>query len=115
MRMWLSLLDLLRAEAPLQSLEQPGIQMEEDGSHLLVTATLPGIDRSSLRLQVGERGLAISGWGRREERVEGPNFRRSSASTRSFVQKVALPVRVVPAGARMAWEGDLLIVRLPKA
>ncbi|HLO04922.1 MAG TPA: Hsp20/alpha crystallin family protein [Symbiobacteriaceae bacterium] len=113
--MWLSLLDLLRSEGPLQSLERPGIQVEDDGSHLLLIAALPGIDRSSLRLQVGERSVSVSGWGTREERVEGPNFRRSTASARSFLQKVALPVRVVPAGARMAWEGDLLHVRIPKA
>lgn len=113
--MWLSLLDLLRSEGPLQSLEQPGIQVEEETSHLLITTLLPGIDRSSLRVQVGERSIALSGWGTREERVEGPNFRRSSASTRSFLQRVALPVRVVPAGARMAWEGDQLRLRVPKA
>lgn len=113
--MWLSLLDLLRAEAPIQSLEQPEVKVEDDGSHLLATALLPGIDRSSLRLQVGEWGLAISGSAKREERLEGPNFTRSSFSSRSFLQQVALPARVVPAGARMGWEGDLLIVRLPKA
>lgn len=113
--MWLSLLDLLRGEGPLSSLEEPELQIEEDGSYLLLTASLPGIDRSSLRVQVGEWGLAISGWGSREERVEGPNFKRSSSSARSFFQRVALPARVVPAGARVEWEGDQLIVRLPKA
>jgi HSP20 family molecular chaperone IbpA len=115
MRMWLSLFDLLRATGPLPLIGRPVIHVKDEGSHLLLSAHLPGIDRSSLQLQVAERSLALGGSGRREERLEGPNFQRSAASNRTFLQRVDLPARVVPSGAKMAWEDDLLYIRLPKA
>jgi HSP20 family molecular chaperone IbpA len=113
--MWLSLLDLLRASGVTDSPAEPAVQIEDEGSHLLVSAELPLIDKRTVRVQVGESTVALSGWGTREEELEGPNFRRTESSVRSYLRQLPLPARVVPTGAQMAWEGDRLIVRIPKA
>lgn len=113
--MWLSLLDLLRADGISGPRLAPELQIQDAGSHLLLTADLSQIDKRSVRVQVGEWSITVAGWGTREEQQEGPNFFRAEASAQSFVKQMPLPARVVPGGAQMGWEGDRLTVRMPKA
>jgi len=117
--MFLSLLDLLQQQGgwpPLPSPSLPAPEWREEGGALVLRLHLPGIDPRSVQVQVAESRLTLAGQQTHEERVEGQNFRRYSASYGAISRSVGLPARVVPRETRTAWlPGEILEIRLRKA
>lgn len=114
--MYLSLLDLMRQTAGFSPARwtAPRMDIERQGGSLYCRAWLPGIDPRSVRVQVREQSLALSGYGSREERTQGPNFVRAQSSLQSFYREVPLPARVDPNRAVVQWQGeDLLVIICP--
>ncbi len=119
--MYLSLWQLLRHcgdffsfPGPLGS-AQPFFDLKDDGSSLILTAGLKGIDPRTVQVQVSERSLAIGGYGTMEEKTEGPDFYQMQSAINSFYREIPLPARVDPHRATMAWQdGETLVITLPK-
>jgi HSP20 family molecular chaperone IbpA len=118
--MFLSLLDLLRQTGgaslsvpPAASL--PAMGVTDQGSHLQFRAQLPGIDPKSVKVQLTETTLGVSGFGTVEEKTEGPNFCCMQAGASSFYRELPLPARIDPHRAAMQWQADgSLLITMPK-
>lgn len=117
--MYLSLLDLMRRQTGRFALEPtalPELHWREEGGELILRVALHGIDPRSLQVQVSESAIALAGHRSEEERVEGPDFYRASASFGLFSRTLPLPARVIPRESRLTWrESDVLEIRLRKA
>ncbi len=117
--MYLSLLDLMRQRSGWLLPDLPVLtapNWAEEGADLLLRLPLPGLDPQSVELQVTESMLTVTGHRTHEERVEGQDFYRASASYGAVTRSFRLPVRVIPRETRVIWQaGDLLEIRLRKA
>lgn len=122
--MFLSLLDLMRRQTGLAPEFLTGLPAAAPGStpwleedlDLVLRVPLPGIDPTSVQVQVSESLLSLAGQRTHEERMEGPNFYRSSAAFGAFARTLPLPARVIPRESRAAWlDGEVLEIRLRKA
>jgi len=118
--MFLSLLDLLRQQAPaglpMDRSFTPPISWRDEGTHLVLEVDLKGIDPRSVRVQLTETSLGLAGHRTQEQRVEWPGCVHSSASYAAFYRTFPLPVRIVPRLSEAKWlDGERLRIRLRRA
>ncbi len=95
----------------------PAVSVEEKEGELLLTAELPGMNETSVKINLENNVLTISGEKRdgREEGEDGGKYHLVERSFGTFRRSFTLP-RTVRADAITAdFENGLLTIRLPKA
>ena len=94
----------------------PLINLYEDKEAVYVEALAPGVDPSTLNLNVQGNTLSISGekW-RVAGDVKPEAFHRSERATGKFVRHIQLPVEVDEHKVQADYQHGLLNVTLPKA
>ena len=94
----------------------PLINLYEDKNAVYLEALAPGVDPSTLDLNVVGNTLSITGEKRRVAGDVKPEaFHRSERATGKFVRHIELPVEVDENKVRADYKDGLLIVTLPKA
>ena len=93
----------------------PLINLYEDKEAVYVEALAPGVDPSTLNLNVQGNTLSISGEKRRVAgEVKPEAFHRSERATGKFVRHIELPVEVDENKVQADYKHGLLNVTLPK-
>lgn len=92
----------------------PAVNIEDNGAALVVTADVPGLKASDLKIELHDGTLTLEA----ERNVEAPEgysvHRRERPSTR-FTRSLALPVKVNPERVSAAVANGVLTVTLEKA
>ncbi len=92
----------------------PLVDVKDEGSEILVTTDLPGVEKSDVDIDVSESMLTISAKRseNNEEKEEG--YLRRERTYSSFSRTVTLPESVTTEGAKAKLENGVLTVTLPK-
>lgn len=92
---------------PLAASPAPHWDVAADEGGYVASLLVPGLDPAGMLLDITETGLTLSG------RVA--ECRAGMRCVRRFRQRLLLPGPVLPRLARVSFEGDRLVVRLPHA
>jgi HSP20 family protein len=94
----------------------PLINLYEDKEAVYVEALAPGVDPSTMEINVQGNTLSIAGEKRRVAGDVKPEaFHRSERATGKFVRHIQLPVEVDESKVQADYKHGLLNVTLPKA
>lgn len=94
----------------------PLVNLFEDHDHVYVDAMAPGIDPSSLNINVVHNTLTISGEKRGAPlEVEPEAFHRAERAGGKFVRAVTLPVEIDAGKVAAEYRDGILHITLPKA
>ncbi|WP_319508191.1 Hsp20/alpha crystallin family protein [uncultured Methanolobus sp.] len=92
----------------------PLVDVMDEGSDILVTTDLPGVEKSDVDLDVSDNLLTISAKrSASSEENEGGYLRRERTYS-SFSRTITLPEAVTTEGAKAKLEDGVLTVTLPK-
>jgi len=94
-----------RREASLRPLSRIDVGQDE----VTVTFDVPGVDKADVSVTCTEYSLGMEAEARKQSRVSGTGFQRSS------VEFVKLPVPVNPDGAKANFKNGIVVVKLPRA
>jgi len=92
----------------------PAIDVHETDAEFVVTADLPDVKKSDVRVQVREGTLSIEGERHREKEEKGQRFHKIERDYGRFVRRLVLPTDVDPAKVRAEFKDGVLRVVLPK-
>lgn len=92
----------------------PSVDLVDQGSHLQVTAELPGLDKDDLELSVQEGMLSLRGEKKHEESKDENGCYRTERYFGSFQRIIPLPADVDVEKAEAKFEKGVLTVRFPK-
>jgi len=89
-------------------------EFKDEGSHLRLTASLPGLSEKELELKLTADRVMLRGE-RRVSVPEGYKVRRNERQSYIVERNVRLPVRIDPDKAEASLVNGVLTVTLPKA
>lgn len=92
----------------------PALDLVDEGTHMKVTAELPGLDKDDIELSVHEGVLTLRGEKKYEEKKEEEGCYRTERYFGSFQRWIPLPVDVDLEKADAKFDKGVLTVRLPK-
>lgn len=96
--------------------QYPLLNLSEDQDALYVEALAPGVDPSTLQVNIVRNTLSVAGEKRRVASDVTPEaFHRSERATGKFVRHIELPVEVDDTHVEATYNDGLLTVKLPKA
>lgn len=96
--------------------QYPLVNLSEDKDAVYVEALAPGVDASTLQVNLVGSVLSLAGEKRRVAGdVKSEAFHRSERATGKFVRHLELPVEVDDNAIEATYNHGLLTVKLPKA
>lgn len=90
----------------------PSVEVCEQDDQVRVAVDVPGVEESSLQVEITESELIVRGE-RQDERNTDPGRKRSEVRYGSFTRRIPLPDGVDPDGARANLRNGVLEVRIP--
>lgn len=99
----------------LAARHHPHLNVAEIGEEYLVEALAPGVDPSTLDVNVQGTRLTLSGEKKPPEGIKAEAFHRTERSAGRFTRTVDLPADVDPDKVTASYSDGVLQVRLPKA
>ncbi len=92
----------------------PDVDVEEKGDDIIVTADLPGVDKSEIQINVTEDNvLEISAEKKAETKKEEKNFVRHERTYSRYYRAIRLPVPVDKTKAKAAYNNGVLEISMP--
>ncbi|HEY3274734.1 MAG TPA: Hsp20/alpha crystallin family protein [Methanocella sp.] len=92
----------------------PDVDVEERGNDIIVTADMPGVDKSDIRINVTEDNvLEISAEKKAEEKKEEQGYIRHERSYSRYYRAIRLPVPVDKTKAKASYNNGVLDVTMP--
>ena len=92
----------------------PVIDLEETDDDIVVTAELPGLDKSDFNVEVEGQRLILRGERKSTHEEKGRLYHYSECACGSFYRSVALPCEVDPDKSKAKYRKGVLSVTLPK-
>ena len=92
----------------------PLVDVKDEGSDILVTTDLPGIEKSDVDLDVSDNLLIISAKRSASSEENEVGYLRRERTYSSFSRSITLPEAVTTEGAKAKLEDGVLTVTLPK-
>lgn len=92
----------------------PLVDIKDEGSEILVTTDLPGVEKSDVDLDVSDNMLTISAKRSASIEQKEEGYLRRERTYSSFSRTVTLPDAVATEGAKAKLENGVLTVSLPK-
>lgn len=92
----------------------PSVDLVDEGSHLKVTAELPGLDKDDIELSVQENMLSLRGEKKHEESKDENGCYRTERYFGAFQRMIPLPADLEVEKAEAKFEKGVLTVRFPK-
>lgn len=90
-------------------------QMSDNDDHFVITANIPANEQNQVSITMkGDTELVIAGHRRAEEKIEKDGHTRTTSSYQTYSESIPLNWPVDPKGMTREWDGDRIIVRLPK-
>jgi len=93
---------------------QPAIDIHETEKELVISASLPGLKRENIKVDIEENMITIKGERREERKVEKKNYYRREQNYGSFERNIALPDYVNPDKAKASYKDGILEIKIPK-
>ena len=93
----------------------PSVDVHEETDAYVVTADLPGIQKSDVKVTVDDNVLSLTGERKFEERAEQDGYRRRERSYGKFSRRFRLPRRVDAAKVDATFKDGVLEVRVAKS
>jgi HSP20 family protein len=92
----------------------PDVDVEEKGDDIVVTADMPGVDKSDIQINVTEDNvLEISAEKKAETKKEEKNYVRHERSYSRYYRAIRLPVAVDKSKAKASYRDGVLEVSMP--
>ncbi len=92
----------------------PDVDVEEKGDDIIVTADMPGVDKSDIQINVTEDNvLEISAEKKAETKKEEKNYVRHERSYSRYYRAIRLPVPVDKTKAKAAYNNGVLEISMP--
>lgn len=104
---------LAAATPPGLAVWVPEADVEERAAEVVVSFSLPGVEKADIRLECDEDTLTVSG--KRRDDDESAEAGRREQARGAFMRRVVLPAAVKPSGARATHRNGVLRVTLPRA
>jgi HSP20 family protein len=92
----------------------PSVDLVDEGTHIRVSAELPGLDKDDLELSVHEGALTLRGEKKHEQTKDEEGCYRTERFFGSFRRTIPLPMDVDLEKAEAKFEKGVLTVRFPK-
>ena len=92
----------------------PTVDVVNENKHLVVSAELPGLDKSDVNLTVNDHTLTIEGEKRHEKKDEEKGCYRTERYFGQFRRTIPLPEDVDTKHCEATFDNGVLTVRLPK-
>lgn len=92
----------------------PPCDVDETGTHYLMSFDLPGIRKEDLKIEVRDNQLMVSGMRKHEMKEEQANRLSMERFTGSFMRSFTLPSSVDPNRIEANYENGVLHVAIPK-
>ncbi|SFM17970.1 Hsp20/alpha crystallin family protein [Methanolobus profundi] len=92
----------------------PLVDVKDEGSGILVTTDLPGVEKGDVDLDVSDNMLTISAMRSASNEDKDEGYLRRERTYSSFSRTVTLPDAVTSDGAKAKLENGVLTVSLPK-
>ena len=92
----------------------PPVNVFQKGDDFIVMAEMPGLDKTSLTIEVQKNHLRLAGE-RPRGTAGGQSYHRRERAAGDFDRTVTLPVAVDATTANAAYEDGILTVTLPQA
>ncbi len=93
----------------------PRLDVSETEKEIVLTAELPGVEKSDIEVTVSDNMVTIKGEKKKEEEKKGKNYYRMERSYGSFRRSVALPCEVDRSKVDASFKKGVLTVTLPKS
>lgn len=107
-----------RGESDSYSSEQtawvPAVELQDNGSELLLRAEIPGVEGKDLDIQVTQDAVSITGEHRYENRTESNSNIRSEFRYGRFQRVIPLPAKVQNQQVKADLKDGILTLNLPK-
>lgn len=92
----------------------PSMDLIDEGTHIKVTAELPGLDKDDIELSVHEGSLMLRGEKKHEETKDEEGCYRTERYFGAFRRSIPLPMDVDLEKAEAKFDKGVLTVRFPK-
>jgi HSP20 family protein len=92
----------------------PAIDIYETKDDLVVTAELPGVKETEVRLSIVGDILTLRGQRLPDNQIKEENYHRIERWSGSFERHIQLPIPVQPEKVRASYRDGVLDIRLPK-
>jgi HSP20 family protein len=108
--------NLFRREFPFLDKEVAAMPLDiyEEGNHILVKASIPGLKPEDIKVEVRGDVLRIHGEAKKEEEKKDRNYYLREHRYTRFERSVVLPSEVQTDKAEAVFENGMLILTLPK-
>lgn len=107
---------LFRREFPFLDKEVAAMPLDiyEEGNHVLVKASIPGLKPEDIKVEVRGDVLRIYGEAKKEEEKKDRNYHLREHRYTRFERSVVLPSEVQTDKAEAVFENGMLMLTLPK-
>ena len=95
--------------------EYPALNVRDNGTDVIVTAELPGIDPDNLNVSVVNDVLSLSGLREPEALKEGEVYHRQERKHGNFSRAINLPFGVDAGKVEASYKNGILTITLPRA
>ena len=92
----------------------PQVDVIDRDDHILVRATLPGVDKDDLEVSTTDHTVTIRGKTRHESREEKGEFYRCEITSGNFLRTLTLPAPVDETKTLASYRDGMLELTLPK-
>lgn len=111
----LSLLRPARLMGPMVGEFTPEVDLKETEKEYVLSATVPGLTKEEINIDVTQDSITISGERKSEEERPGERIHLRQQSYGSFCVSYALPSEVKPDDVKAIYKNGILEVTMPKA
>ncbi|MBN1585919.1 MAG: Hsp20/alpha crystallin family protein [Candidatus Omnitrophica bacterium] len=92
----------------------PSVDVEDEGSDIVVTVELPGMDKKDFSVDLDRQKLVIRGEKRNSRKEKGKGYQYTECSYGAFHRAVPLPCEVAEDRVQATYKKGVLKVKLPK-
>jgi len=92
----------------------PRVDIKEEPSRFVIFADLPGVDPSSIEVNMDKGVLSIKGERKTEAQAEGERWSRNERAHGVFFRRFALPDSANPEGIEATGKHGVLEISIPK-
>jgi HSP20 family protein len=92
----------------------PRVDIKEEATRFVILADLPGVDPSTIEVDMDKGVLSIKGERKTEAKAEGERWSRSERAHGVFYRRFALPDSANPDGIEATGKHGVLEISIPK-
>ena len=100
---------------PGETFTTPAVDIKENDKELVLSATVPGINKDDIDIDVTEDSITINGERKSIEEKPGETYHIRQQSYGSFKVSYSLPAQVKPGEVAATYKDGILEITMPKA